>query len=69
MALDPARDLPLPDTALDQLFTAARTRNAWTDRPVSDDLTVATERPLPADVRTAQPGKLYVRCAAHAECM
>jgi len=33
-----ARDLPLPDTALDQLFTAARTRNAWTDRPVSDDL-------------------------------
>ena len=38
MALDPARDLPLPDTALDQLFTAARTRNAWTDRPVSDDL-------------------------------
>ena len=40
MALDsvPARDRPLPDTALDQLFTAARTRNAWTDRPVSDDL-------------------------------
>ena len=40
MALDSvtARDLPLPDTALDQLFTAARTRNAWTDRPVSDDL-------------------------------
>lgn len=40
MALDsvPARDLPLPDTALDQLFTAARTRNAWADRPVSDDL-------------------------------
>ena len=33
-----ARDLPLPDTALDQLFTAARTRNAWTDRPVSDDV-------------------------------
>jgi 3-hydroxypropanoate dehydrogenase len=33
-----ARDLPLADTALDQLFTAARTRNAWTDRPVSDDL-------------------------------
>ena len=40
MAFDsvPARDLPLSDTALDQLFTAARTRNAWTDRPVSDDL-------------------------------
>jgi 3-hydroxypropanoate dehydrogenase len=34
----PARDLPLPDTALEQLFTAARTRNAWIDRPVSDDL-------------------------------
>ena len=40
MAFDsvPARDLPLSDTALDQLFTAARTRNAWTDRPVSDDI-------------------------------
>ncbi len=40
MAFDsvPARDLPLPDTALDQLFTDARTRNAWTDRPVSEDL-------------------------------
>ncbi|MEY4555332.1 MAG: hypothetical protein RL093_451 [Pseudomonadota bacterium] len=40
MAFDsvPARDLPLSDTALDQLFTEARTRNAWTDRPVSDDL-------------------------------
>lgn len=40
MAFDstPARDLPLPDTALDQLFNDARTRNAWTDRPVSDDL-------------------------------
>ena len=25
------------DAALDQLFRAARTRNAWTDRPVSDD--------------------------------
>jgi 3-hydroxypropanoate dehydrogenase len=36
MAFDsaPARDLPLSDAALDQLFTAARTRNAWTDRPV-----------------------------------
>ncbi|WP_439478607.1 malonic semialdehyde reductase [Brevundimonas sp.] len=40
MAFDsvPARDLPLSDTALDQLFTGARTRNAWTDRPVSADL-------------------------------
>jgi 3-hydroxypropanoate dehydrogenase len=37
MAFDsvPARDLPLPDTALNQLFTDARTRNAWSDRPVS----------------------------------
>lgn len=40
MAFDstPARDLPLSDTALDQLFTAARTRNAWSDRPVAEDL-------------------------------
>ena len=40
MAFDsaPARDLPLPDTTLDQLFTSARTRNAWTDRPVTEDL-------------------------------
>ncbi|KQY76788.1 MULTISPECIES: malonic semialdehyde reductase [unclassified Brevundimonas] len=40
MAFDstPARDLPLSETALDQLFTAARTRNAWSDRPVSEDL-------------------------------
>ena len=40
MAFDstPARDLPLADTALDQLFTAARTRNAWSDRPVSEVL-------------------------------
>ncbi|MDP3369294.1 MAG: malonic semialdehyde reductase [Brevundimonas sp.] len=40
MAFDsaPARDLPLPETALDQLFTIARTRNAWTGRPVSDEL-------------------------------
>ena len=29
----------------------------------------STERPLPADVRAAQPGKLYVRAAAHAGCM
>ncbi len=40
MAFDsaPARDLPLSDPALDQLFIGARTRNAWTDRPVSDAL-------------------------------
>lgn len=38
MAFDsaPARDRPLPETALDQLFTAARTRNAWSDRPVPE---------------------------------
>jgi hypothetical protein len=29
----------------------------------------STERPLPADVQTAQPGKLYARSAAHAGCM
>lgn len=33
-----ARDLPLSETALDQLFTSARTRNAWSDRPVAEDL-------------------------------
>ncbi|MBU4039776.1 MAG: malonic semialdehyde reductase [Alphaproteobacteria bacterium] len=40
MAFDsaPARDRPLPETALDQLFTAARTRNAWSDRPVPEGL-------------------------------
>lgn len=40
MAFDsaPARDLPLSETALAQLFTEARTRNAWSDRPVSEDL-------------------------------
>ena len=40
MAFDsaPARDRPLPETALDQLFTAARTRNAWSDRPVPEAL-------------------------------
>lgn len=27
---------PLSDAALDQLFLEARTRNAWTDRPVTD---------------------------------
>ncbi|MDP3803849.1 malonic semialdehyde reductase [Brevundimonas sp.] len=32
------RDAPLSDDALDQLFTGARTRNGWTDRPVSSDL-------------------------------
>jgi len=32
------RDAPLSDEALNQLFTGARTRNGWTDRPVSSDL-------------------------------
>ncbi len=27
----------LNDEALDQLFRAARTHNAWLDKPVSDD--------------------------------
>ena len=40
MAYDalPARDAPLSDAALAQLFTEARTRNAWTDRPVAPEL-------------------------------
>jgi len=40
MAFDsaPARDRPLSDSALAQLFTEARTRNAWSDRPVPEDL-------------------------------
>jgi 3-hydroxypropanoate dehydrogenase len=29
---------PLSDEALDQLFRQARTHNAWSDRPVSDEL-------------------------------
>ncbi len=33
-----ARDLPLPEAALAQVFTEARTRNAWTDRPVDPAL-------------------------------
>jgi len=32
------RDAPLADTALSQLFTEARTRNGWTDRPVAPEL-------------------------------
>lgn len=32
------RDAALSETALAQLFTEARTRNAWTDRPVDPDL-------------------------------
>lgn len=32
------RDTPLSDDALNQLFTGARTRNAWTDRPVSEGM-------------------------------
>ncbi len=40
MAFDstPVRDRPLSDSALAQLFTDARTRNAWSDRPVPEDL-------------------------------
>jgi 3-hydroxypropanoate dehydrogenase len=34
----PARDAPVADAVLAQLFTEARTRNAWSDRPVSEDL-------------------------------
>lgn len=33
-----SRDLPLSDEALAQLFTEARTRNGWTDRPVPEAL-------------------------------
>ena len=32
------RDAPLSDAALAQLFTDARTRNGWTDRPVPEAL-------------------------------
>ena len=32
------RDAPLSDAALSQLFTEARTRNAWSDRPVAPEL-------------------------------
>ena len=32
------RDAPLQDAALAQLFTEARTRNAWSDRPVPESL-------------------------------
>lgn len=40
MAFDAStvRDRPLSDAALAQLFTEARTRNAWSDRPVPKDL-------------------------------
>ena len=40
MAFDalPVRDLPLSEAALEQLFTEARTRNAWSDRPVPEVL-------------------------------
>ena len=33
-----ARDVPVSDSVLAQLFTEARTRNGWSDRPVSEDL-------------------------------
>lgn len=32
------RDAPLSDAALSQLFTEARTRNAWSNRPVAPEL-------------------------------
>ena len=39
MAYDPStRDVALSDTTLAQLFTEARTRNDFSDRPVSEDL-------------------------------
>ena len=40
MAFDasPVRDTPLGEAALSQLFTDARTRNAWSDRAVPEDL-------------------------------
>lgn len=40
MAYDaiPQRAAPLSDAALSQLFTEARTRNGWTDRPVAPEL-------------------------------
>ena len=40
MAFDAStvRDRPLSDSALAQLFTEARTRNAWSDRPVPEAL-------------------------------
>lgn len=40
MAFDTSavRDRPLSDAALAQLFTEARTRNAWSDRPVPEEL-------------------------------
>ena len=40
MAFDslPARDAPLSDAALAQVFTEARTRNGWSDRPVPTEL-------------------------------
>ncbi len=40
MAFDASivRDRPLSEAALAQLFTEARTRNAWSDRPVPEEL-------------------------------
>lgn len=35
---NPARDTSVDDSALEQLFTKARTRNAWSDRPVAPEL-------------------------------
>lgn len=36
--VETARDLPLNEAALEQLFTQARTRNAWSDRAVPESL-------------------------------
>jgi len=38
LASSSRRDVALPDPALAQLFTEARSRNGWTDRPVPDAL-------------------------------
>ena len=40
MAFDalPNRDIPVSDAAIAQIFTEARTRNGWTDRPVDPEL-------------------------------
>ncbi len=35
--IEPGERAPLDDAVLDTLFRMARTHNAWTDRPVSDD--------------------------------
>ena len=63
-------NLPLDDTALAQLFTAARTFNSWSDRPLED----ATVRQLYAllaqgpTTANSHPGRfVFVRSAAAKE--